>query len=41
MQLPPWKQYIKKNLIFRPKKDGTFKLEVADEVPRRWKEAWR
>lgn len=41
MQLPPQKQYIKKNLIFRPKKDGSYKLEVADEVPRRWKESWK
>lgn len=41
MQLPPQKQYIKKNLIFRPKKDGSYKLEVADEVPRRWKECWK
>jgi hypothetical protein len=41
MQIPPQKQYIKKHLILRPRKDGTVRLEVGDEIPRRWKEAWK
>ncbi len=41
MQIPPQKQYIKKHLVLRPRKDGTVKLEVGDEIPRRWKEAWK
>jgi hypothetical protein len=41
MQIPPQKQYIKKHLVIRPNKDGTVKMEVGDEIPRRWKEAWR
>jgi hypothetical protein len=41
MQIPPQKQYIKKHLILRPRKDGTVKMEVGDEIPRRWKEKWR
>ena len=41
MQIPPQKKYIKKHLILRPRKDGSVKLEVGDEIPRRWKEAWK
>ena len=41
MQLPPQKKYIKKLLVLRQNKDGTNKLELADEIPRRWKEQWR
>ena len=40
MQLPPQKSYVKKLLVLRPQKDGTNKLEVGDEIPRRWKEQW-
>lgn len=41
MQIPPQKAYIKKHLIFRSRKDGSHRLEVADEIPRRWKESWK
>ncbi len=28
-------------MVIRKRKDGSVKMEVGDEIPRRWKEAWR